>query len=267
MAALDRFYTPTDSGLIHALQVIEGDYGKVCYYKPKTLKKFGRNEDVGTAYEDIWQYGGTETLPTTNAIDTVSSSSTSDTTTLVVEGFVLTGDNKIFTVQTVTLTGQTKALLTTPLARCTRAYASGAADLVGDVYIYEDDTLSAGVPTTAAKVHIDIKGTEGENQSFKASTSISSTDYWVITQIYVAVLRKTAAQANFQLQVKDNGFVWRSRSILNAASTAAPTAVNISPPIIIPSNADVRVRAQASTAGVDCVAWMNGYLALVDREA
>jgi len=255
-----------DLGVSHALGIIDDTYGVQAVIKDKTLLKFGRNEDVGTSYEDVWQYGGTETLPTTNAIDTVSSSSGSDTTTLVVEGFVLTGGNKIFTVQTVTLTGQTKALLTTPLARCTRAYASGAADLVGDVYVYEDDTLSAGVPTTAAKVHIDIKGTEGENQSFKASTSISYQDYWIITQIYVAVLRKTAAQANFQLQVKDNGFVWRSQNILNAASTAAPTAVNLNPPIIIPSNADVRVRAQASTTGVDCVAWMNGYLA-IDREA
>jgi len=255
-----------DLGVSHALAIIDDTYGVQAVIKDKTLKKFGRNEGVGTSYEDVWQYGGTETLPSTNAIDTVSSSSSSDTTTLVVEGFVLTDGNKIFTVQTVTLTGQTKALLTTPLARCTRAYASGAVDLVGDVYVYEDDTLSAGVPTTAAKVHIDVKGTEGENQSFKASTSISSVDYWIITQIYVAVLRKAAAQANFELQIRESGGVWRSQSILNATSTSDAAVANINPPLIVPSNADVRIRAQASTAGVDCVAWINGYLA-IDREA
>jgi hypothetical protein len=267
MATSEDFYNPDDFALKHALEVIKGDYGKICYYKPKTLLKFGRNEGVGTAYEDVWQYGGAETLPTGNTIDTVSSSSTSDTTTMVVEGFVITAGNKIFTVQTVTLTGQTKALLTTPLARCTRAYASGVADLVGDVYVYEDDTLSAGVPTTAALVHMVVKGTLGENQSFKAATSVSSDDYWVITQIYVAVLRKAAAQANFELQVKEDGKVWRSRNILSSSSSSAPNAISLSPPIIIPSNSDVRVRVQASTAGVDCVAWVNGYLALVDRDA
>jgi hypothetical protein len=265
MIPSDNFFVPTEFGLLHALERIRDEYGKVCYYKPKALKKFGRNEDVGTSYEDVWQYGGTETLPTGNTIDTVSSSSGSDTTTIIVEGHVITGGNKIFTVQTVTLTGQTKALLGTPLARCTRAYASGAVDLVGDVYVYEDGTLSAGVPTTAAKVHLNIKGTAGENQSFKTSTSISSTDYWVVMGIYAAVLRKTSAQANFELQVRASGGVWRSQSVLNATSTNAPCVITIDPPLIIPANSDTRVRAQASTTGVDCVAWVNGYLALADR--
>ena len=262
----DRFYNPDDWKMAAALERIRSDYGKICYIKPKALLKFGRNEGVGTSYEDVWQYGGTETFPTTNAIDKLSSSSGSDTTTIVVEGQTISGSDLTFVTQTVTLAGQTETALTTPLARCTRAYASGAVDLVGDVYVYEDDTVSSGVPQTAGKVHMVIKGTEGENQSFKASTSISSLDYWIITGFYCAVLRKTSAQANFEMQVREPGGVFRSRLIANAASTAAPTIISINPPLIVPSNSDFRVRTQASTTGVDCVAWTNGHLALADRD-
>ena len=47
--------------------------------KSKSLRKFGRNDDVDAGVEEmVWVLGGFETLQTTNAIDTVVSSDAGD---------------------------------------------------------------------------------------------------------------------------------------------------------------------------------------------
>lgn len=253
--------------LLHAIEIIEDTFGDTVHIKPKTLLKYGSRDDIGTSYVTLAKLGSgeaNETFVSTNAIDKISSSNAGDTTTVVVEGHTIDANGDFrFTVQTVTLQGQTETALTTPLARATRAYASGATNLLGTVYIYEDDTVSAGVPQTASKVHLTIPA--GENQTFKAATTISYKDYWLITQACAAVNKKTAAVVDMAIQVRLQGKVFRTAAVTSISSTGSNNqCVDFDPVVIVPKNSDVRLIAKANTTAVEASGWINGYLALVE---
>lgn len=255
----------------YAENVIYSTYGdKVSVQtKAKSLLKFGRNADLGTSYETVWEYGGDETYCTTNAIDTVSSSDNSDTAVMYVEGHTVSGtgvDSQFtFVAQTVTLTGQTKALLTTPLARVSRAYVVSGT-LAGDFYVYEDDTLSSGVPTTASKVHITVEGlTFGHTQSYKAATTFSNTDYFICTGGYAGITKKTAGAADLVIEVRTPGGTFRPAGgrISLDSDGSSTVQVNFDPYVIVPKNADIRVRAIGSVSAIEVDASFQGYLAQV----
>jgi len=262
---------PMPYELWHALEQIRKDYGKICDItgKAKTLLKFGRNESLGTTLETIWQYGGDETYIATNAIDTISSSDNANTQEVVIEGHTVDGNGDFtFVTQTVTLTGTTKATLGTPLARCNRAYNNNGTTLAASstIYIYEDDdTATPGVPDTASKVHLTMNA--GPEQSEKAATTISKDDFFIVHQFLGSVNKKAAATVDFEFQLRLKGKIFRTVLIGSANSAAGPTEIQLEPPFVVPSNADIRIRARSSSSGADVTAWMNGYLARVDRDA
>lgn len=143
-----------------------------------TILKFGRNQAVGLTEEDLWLYGGEETLLTSAA--TMYASCTDNTNgvgqVLVVEGL---DANWVSQEGRVTLTGQTQAAITkedgsaATWTRIHRAYQiSAAPDPVGDVYIAESDTLTLGVPDTATKVHGLIDFSDAAQQTQKAIYTI-----------------------------------------------------------------------------------------------
>tara|TARA_R110000868_G_scaffold104343_1_gene287369 strand:+ start:613 stop:1464 length:852 start_codon:yes stop_codon:yes gene_type:complete len=240
------------------------DYGDTVsvFKKSESLLKFGENDTLGTSSETVWMTGGNETYPTTNAIDKFSSSSGADTQSIIVEGNTIDGSgNFTFVKQTVTLQGQTEAALTTPLARANRVYNNGATNFAGTVYVYEDDTVTAGVPQTAAKIHLTADA-EG-NQSEKGATTISNTDYWFVSHIYCALNEKTAATVDVRFEVREKGKVFRVRATLTCSSAGGASFVDLRPFIIVPKNADFRFTASASTTNVSVEAWANGSLAQV----
>lgn len=232
--------------------------------KRKNLFKFGQRTALGTSEATVWEGDDLhETLPTANDITVVSSSSGSDTTTLVVEGHTISGSELTFVTQSVTLTGQTDATLTTALARCTRMYASGATNLVGNVYAHEGGTTSAGKPTNTAEIHAVIPA--GRNQTEKCQTAISNSDMWFITDMEAHMTGSTSARVELELQVKLGGKVWRpvgARFGLSTTGTIGNQHI-FTVPIIIPRNSDVRMIAVASTTNVDVSAGMNGFLASI----
>lgn len=257
----------TQSSLDHwsnfAIDEVKEAYGHTIILKPKSLLKFGRSETLGTSYETVWQRGGDETYQTANTIDSISSDDAGDVGSVVVEGHTIdgvTGDLS-FVRQLVTLQGQTKTGLPIPMARANRVFNDGATDFAGTVYVYQDDTVSGGVPSTTAKIHLQSSG--ANNQSLKAATSISKDDYWLIKSMYAAVNKKTAAVADFDLQVREKGKVFRTRVQLAASSTGGLSFVEFEPYLIVPANSDVRVHASASASGVAVVSWMNGPLARI----
>lgn len=254
-----------DFRLSQAYDVIEDTYGDSVYIKSKTLIKYGKNESVGTSWATVMTLPGTElseTYVSTNIIDSISSSSSSDTQILTIEGHKIVNNELIFVVQNVTLNGQNKVTLSTPLARSTRAYNTGSTDLAGTVYVYENQSITAGVPGTDTKVHLMIP--TGENQSFKAATSLSSTDYWLLTEVVASINEKTAATSDIEIQVREFGKVFRTLFQFAVSSSGANTVhIPFDPVIIVPKNSDIRVRALASTSGVSVSANLNGYLAKV----
>jgi hypothetical protein len=230
--------------------------------KMKSLLKFGRNPAASGTSQTVWAQGGNETYCTSNLIDTVSSSNAGDTQTITVEGHTLSGGDFTFVTQNVTLNGQSKVVLPTPLARANRIYSTGTTDFAGDIYCYEDSAISGGVPTTAAKIHAKIP-LGPSNTTLKCATSISAVDYWIITSCEVSVLKKTAGYADFSLQIRPYGSVFRTIATSAASSTSASTVSIFDPCIIVPKNADVRMICTADAGSTDVAAWINGPLASV----
>jgi hypothetical protein len=229
--------------------------------KAKRLYKFGRNSAVGTSLVTVSNTGSNETYLTTNGIDKISSSNAGDTEVITIEGHTIAAGLLTFVVQSVTLVGQTETALTTPLRDVTRAYNAGTTDLLGTVYIYEDDTVTAGVPDTAANIHMQIA--EG-NQSEKCATSLDSDTYMIITSFTGYCFKKTGSpMIEFTGEVREvsaSSKVFR-RVFTAQCSNNSPSHIEFSPPLIVPKNFDIRVRAKADSASTDVGASFNGYLA------
>lgn len=257
--------------IAHAERVILSTYGDTVSVeeKAKDLFKFGRNASVGTSSVTVWDANQDETFATTNAIDTISSSNASDTQEIAIEGHTVSGTGAdaqfTFVVQTATLNGQSKVTLDTPLARCSRLYVNSNAQPAGDIYVYQDDTISGGVPTTSSKIHNTILGSDGFTQSYKCASTISNTDYYIVTGGYAAVAKKTAASADFTFQVRRPGGVFRPAGGRIALQSGGQTtaAITFDPYVIVPKNSDFRVVASASTTNVEVDATIQGYLAKV----
>ena len=257
-----------DERITQAIREIAATYGDSVSVadKAKSLLKFGRNTEVGTNTDGytVMTLAGSErheTYVSTNAIDSISSASTSDTGDVVIEGHTVSGGNFTFSIQTCTLNGRNKVTLDPPIARSTRAYNDGSTDLVGPIYVYQDGTITNGVPDTASEVHLMIPA--GKNQSQKSATTISSQDYWIVTSVVAVCLEKSAtAFSQVDMQVRLQGKVFRDK--LNLSAKGGDTnEVELNPYMIVPKNADVRLIAVGSGASIDTAGSINGYLAKI----
>ena len=260
-----RAYEVPDGRLVQAEREIEATYGDRVSTdrKAKSLLKFGRSAELGTAgLETVWTVGGNEVYVSDNSISFISSSSSSDTQQISVEGHTVdVNGNFTFVEQTVTLDGQDPVALDTDLARVSRAYNSGSTEISGRVVVYENTTVSGGVPTDATKLHIDIP--LGFQQSFKAATSFSSEDYYVMTGFYGAVSAKQSAAVDFYIEVKKSNGVFLQRACFTASSSGGNSDISLDPAIIVPKNSDVCVRCETSDNNAVVFGIFKGYLAKV----
>lgn len=263
---------PIDWRLAYAQQQIKDTYSDTVSIikKLKPLSKFGTNEAVGTTRATIMTLGAAITQETFVQVDTalsMSSSSTSDTLKSLVlyEGHTSSGSDLTFVPSqlNVELTGRTEAPLGISRTRSTRARLDLPA--IGDIYFYDSGAaLTNGVPTDLTKVHMMIPA--GDIQSQKASTAISSTDYYIITNWSAGVLEKTSAFAQARIEIKpwttttDSWYPitkWLAVSDANGSYGIGEG----SPYLIVPKNHDVRMTAIANTAGIGVVGGMEGFLA------
>lgn len=262
----------TDGNLLQAIRVIKSTYGDdvSIVEKRKDLIKFGTNPAVGSSGRfTIWYTGQDQAnesyvADNTNSIDSVSSNNTGDTEVVSIEGHTMSGGDRTFVVQTVTLTGQTRAALTTPLNRVTRLRHAdqSSTNLVGEIYVYENTSLSSGKPSDTTKIHLTLPA--GENQSQKASTSLSSQDYWIVTGFSAGYPEKTGSNiTDVRLEVRRAGGVFRPVSKPIVLSTGGDAIREFNPYVIIPKNSDVKLTANSSTTGQEIVGDIQGYLAII----
>lgn len=255
--------------IAEALNRILVDYGVSVSVKDKAkmLLKYGFNPNVGTATTGftLWYTGQDQPHETyaadnTNPIDTISSNNAGDTEVVSIEGHTMSGGNKTFIVQNATLNGQNKVPLATPLNRCTRVSHANqsAVNLVGEIYVYEDTAIGAGKPTDTTKIHLTVPA--GRNQSQKASTSLSSVDYWIVTSYRSEVLEKSAAFADVALQIRDSGGVFKIIEDIST-STNNTGVFEFLPYLIVPANADVRLVAVADNVNRNIGGSIQGFLA------
>lgn len=262
-----RTYEVPDGRLVQAEREIQATFGDVVSIdrKAKSLIKFGKSAALSTNRETVWDVGGHETYATANVIDSISSSSALDNQEVYLECHTVTGTGTdqqfTFLSQTVTLNGQNRVLLPTPVARVSLAYNNNGTDLAGAVYVYENTAIVGGVPSDLTKVHSKIG--QGFQQNFKAATTFSNTDYYILTGGFGSVSNKQSAAADFFLEIKMPGKVFRQVAAVSANSAGGAWQVELDPAVIIPKNADVRVTCQTNTQGAEVYASFKGYLAKV----
>jgi hypothetical protein len=265
---ISNYYT---LGVKQAIDQIYGDYGDRVIVKPKSLLKFGKNGEVTTSFEMVWDVGGFETMPSGNTINRISSSNDNDDQPVVIEGHTISDGNLTFVAQNATVNGQTEVTLDIPLYRATRIFnatttgdGNGTGDFEGDVYVYESGgTVTDGVPQDSTKIHV-VANSDG-NQSNKCATSISSTDYWIVTSWDCGVRRSgsQARRVEFLFQMRSQTGVWRTKSRLVSTADSGTVQQELSPCIIVPKNYDVRVICVSSGADTEVESSINGYLAQI----
>ena len=259
-----RTYEVPDGRLVQGEREIQATYGDYVSIdrKAKSLIKFGKSAALSTnTLETVWSVGGNENYISTNDISFISSSSASDTQQITIEGHTISNGEFTFVVQTATLNGQNAVGLTTDLARVSRIYNSDSTELVGRVVVYENATLSGGIPTDATKIHIDIPA--GFQQSFKAATTFSNTDYFIMTGFYGAVSAKVSAAVDFYVEIRESGKVFLPKGSFTASSNGGASDISLDPAIIVPKNADIRIRAETVTNNAIVFGIFKGYLAKV----
>lgn len=248
---------------VDEIQRVWGDYVDIKTASDSKLK-FGASEEVGTTPTTLQWEGGNETYVTTNSIDTASSSDAGDTDTVIVQGYILTAGLLSYVEQEVTLDGQNKVVLGTALARVDRIYNSGTTDWLGDIYVYEDDTITLGVPDTATKVH--MKAPAQFNQSMKGAGSTANDEYLLVTAWHAAVFRKKDGVIDFGFYTREVGTtnkVFRLRMGTSASEASGGSILYLDPVFIIPRNHDYRfqgIAAAIDTAGYGAI---NGVIAKV----
>lgn len=129
------------------------------------IHKFGFAEGVAAAAGECTLWDGVafgifqRTQSVTAAIDSISSDNATDTAEIRVVGVNASFEEII---QTVALNGQTRVALATPLLDVYRAQRH--ANTVGNVWIYENTTLSSGRPTDNTKVRAIVQPDYGKTE-------------------------------------------------------------------------------------------------------
>jgi hypothetical protein len=239
---------------------ISKDYGVRAVPCGQSRYQFGHNPDLDAGgFEQVWHYGGIEVLPTANTIDTISSSDAGDTAVLLIEGKILNADGGVESLtQTATLDGQNKVVLTTPLYRMGVAYNNNGTEYLGDVYIYEDDTIVLGVPQTPAKVHGFVL--IGDNQTANSLLTVNYDTYLIVNQLVVSVGSKVNAATEFAIQLKLQNGVWRTVYNVGIGADGGSFEFDFTVPFILPPNSDLRILVETlannvaayAVVGADC---------------
>ena len=252
----DGNLTMNDYWVTHAADVILSTYGDTISVldKAKDLVKFGRTSmNANTNWQTVEIQPDTsiegETYLSANSIDSIVSSSTADiaansSSDVKVEGHTISGGVFTFVVQDAILVGQTPVTLSTPLARASRVYNNDSAELVGALSVYESavTTINAGSPSAGYNgVHLTTR--PGNQGSEKCSTTISNTDYWIVTGVYADVLSKSSEDIEFEFEVRQKDKVFREWFEFSAKDGIGTFRAS-KPYTIIPKNADIRIRAK-----------------------
>ncbi len=230
-----------------------------------SLHKFGEAPDFDTedSMVDIWDGaddGGIDamvyTYSSTADIDSLVSSNDSDTEDIEIQGLDV---NFAMVTQTVTLTGRTRAALSTSLIRVFRMINRGNSSLAGTVSCYVDSAISNGVVTDKTKVRAIINN--GNNQTLMSLYTVPAgkTGYIVNFFLTVAGAKKTAEyQVDFLSRPTGEVFQLKKRhAIQDGGSTSFQHDFVI--PEVFAAKTDIVMRTKTFTAGVTGAAIAAGF--------
>lgn len=234
-------------------------------------QKFGVNPLItaASAPEDIWEGGGLYPFSDNGVADIISlsSSSAADTQNILIYG--LKADGTV-AVQVVTLQGQTRVALTTPLWRVYRMenFSFPGVSLAGTVYCYSGTTNTAGVPSggSVSKAIVD----NGNNQTQMTIYTVPAKKVAFLRRGevsfgYSGTIGAGTQQVEFCFEVRTYNNVFKIKKTINAISTGSTQHYDNRPfPDAIPALSDIKTCVKKTTA--DIAASSTFHLWIADEE-
>ena len=234
------------------------------------VHKFGAASDFDAAdgYVTVWD-GAVDapdidamqyTYCVTACVDSVISSSASDTGTVELQGL---GGNGALVIQSATLNGQTRVGLATNLWRVFRIKNTGATNFAGDVSAYVTNApTSGGIPTDTSLIRAHVQA--GNNQTLMAIYTIPTNKTGYVTGVYASSAGANKANASIvRLFVRPQGGVFQLKhqaSVIATGSSNIPRPFDI--PLKVDGMSDIEVRANTDETGTGLSAWFD--IILVD---
>lgn len=213
---------------------------------------FAVNRSIGsTATETLWDYGGSYTYLSANTALFISSSSASDTDVEVTISAL--DDNYLPVTVTANTNGQAQVAFSASIFRIVSVVVSNGTSPVGDLYIAETDTLTAGVPDTATKVQGKIPLSGIDTGTDFASDNVIHNG--IITVPAGKTLHLINIQTNtgknedveFSGRVRVEGGIWTNRNPIPLYQRTVDLIFNI--PIPFPEKTDIEFRGIAGSPG------------------
>lgn len=169
------------------------------------------------------------TFSSTAAIDSISSDNVGDSVPIFIDGL---DENFNISIQTPVLDGQNRIPLDPPLIRVNEAFNASGTDLLGNVYIYEDNTpLNGGKPIDTAKVKSFILLSEENSLIGVLTTPAAHTGFFLGSHVTISK-QPAAGNAIFTAKIRTFEGVFRTAQRFNLSSTGSsektidPTAMS-----------------------------------------
>lgn len=190
--------------------------------------------------ETIWDQGGIYDYLSADTTLYVSSSDVGDTDVdLTIFGMT---DDFVEVVRTVNTNGQNQVPITGDLFRIFFIVVSGAIAPLGDLYIAESDSLTGGVPDTAAKIKAKI--IQGKNATHMANITIPAGHIGIITTAVYSAGK--GDEIIFRPITRPNGGVFASNSEFPVYQSSPEFKLN---GVSFPAGTDIEVRGKADNTG------------------
>lgn len=238
-----------------------------------TVHKFGTapDFDTGDGTVSIWDAADDgvawqqmkATYSTTADIDRVSSTSGSDTFDVEIQGL---DTNYDLVTQTITLTGQTPANLTTSLIRVFRMKNVGSADNVGSIFCFVNVATTAGVPDTPANIRAVIRPLN--NQTLMAIYTVPNGKTAYMRQFFAATAgANKSANYTIDLVARPFGQVFqiKHKTALEQGGTTNFQHIYVEP-VVFTAKTDIELRVTLATNTITAADIGGGFdLVLVDN--
>jgi len=190
------------------------------------VHKFGRGANIDTTDGFVALWDGAEydaalktyTFSSTADIDRISSDDNGDTVDIEIQGLDTNWDA---VTQTITLTGQTPAPLTTSLIRVSRMKNVGATDLAGNIFCFVNVATTVGVPDTITNTRAMI--INGNNQTLMAIYPVPNARTAYIINWYGSLSSaKASSFNNLEMKAREFGGVFQLKhtSTLSSAGSS-----------------------------------------------
>lgn len=239
-------------GVDAGLSISQGKQAGITY-----VHKFGNAADFDTTDGEVVVWDGANdgginamdyTYSATNDIDSVISSSTNDVGSVSIQGLDAT---YTLTNQTVTLNGQTRVALTTPLRRVFRMKNEGTSNFVGNISCYiTNSPTTAGVVNTPANVRAVVD--DGNNQTLMAIYTVPVGKKAYLRSFY-ASLSGANKSSNYRIRLKARPFgkVFQLKHITALSSTGSSRIQHTYlEPELYEAKTDLVITAETTAVGI-----------------